>query len=305
MMQSLRRIAKAEEGQALPLALVLLLMGALLVPASVAYMNTSLKARIVAEDKLKELYAADAGIEYALGYLKEAEAEDVPESLPSPVSGKSVTLLPVESVPCAEVPSVAGDYRDLNHGNEGTLSSGSLEINTTIEGLYWDEYHYTITVTNNSEEPMPLANLSCLIPHHFEYQRIMDSDITDDNPEKSWSDEPWGWGTWKLVWNFGGSPVTIPPNETRFLEFNMKYTAVTWHPQPRPYEGPWGPSPDLLSYYTLGQVGTGGDILVITAEAGNTTLEVCAVKWFDEGEGGWQGFFPDLNQFSILSWEYK
>ena len=300
-----KRIARGNEGQALPMALVLLLVGALLVPTSVAYMDTSLKAKIAAEDKLKELYAADAAVEYVLWCLK--EGEEVPGCLPAPVNNKSVTLLPVESVPSEKVHSVAGDYRDLCNGNEGNLSSGALEIGSAIEGPYGLDYYYTITVTNNSEEPMPLANLSCLIPHHFEYGGIMGSDITLNPPEKVWVwDGPWGWGTWKLVWNFGGFPVTIPPNETRFLKFRMVYWAWSWHPPPRPYTGPWGPSPDQLSYYIVGQGETGGNILEITAVVGNTTLKVCAVNWLEEGEvEGWQEFFPDLSQFSILSWEYK
>jgi len=315
MMQSLKRIVKANEGQALVLTLVLLLVGALVIPASLAYMGTSLKAKVVAENKLDELYAVDAGIEYALYRIKEDEA--VPPELPQPVNDLSVTLLPVETVPCDQVPSTSGYYHSYTrkytpsgHGyydeDDGPLS-GALDIGTGIE--YWGSYDYLykITVTNSSEEPVPLTRLVACLPTRFEYRSCSgygcDNNITTVYPQKSYRDN-WYGGIYQLevvTWELA-PPVVIAPGETREQNFWMRFHFVT--PLPCGYYNP--PSPNQLTYYTLGDGGTGGDILVITAEAGNTTLKVCAVKWVDTGEmEEWQTFFPDLKLFSILSWEYE
>jgi len=314
MMQSLKRIVKANEGQALILTLVLLLVGALLVPASLAYMGTSLKAKIVAENKLDELYAADAGIEYALCRIE--EDEEVPTSLPQPVNDLSVTLLPVEAVPCDQVPSTAGYYHSYTrkytpsgHGyyeeDKGTLP-GVLEIGTEIDGWSYD-YLYQITVTNNSEEPMPLTKLVACLPTRFEYRScsgyLCEDNITHEPPPKSYRDN-WYGGIYQLevvTWELA-PPVVIAAGETRKQNFWMWFHFVA--PLPCGYYNP--PSPNQLTYYTLADGGTGGDILVITAEAGNTTLKVCVVKWVDTEESEeWRSMFPDLKIFSILSWEYE
>jgi len=59
----------AQEGQSLPLALIVLAIGALLIPPFLAYISTNLLASRVTEEGMKEQYAADAGVEYALWKL--------------------------------------------------------------------------------------------------------------------------------------------------------------------------------------------------------------------------------------------
>jgi len=312
MLNFLKNIAKANEGQALLLVLIFLLVAALVVPASVAYMGTSLKAKIATENKLDELYAADAGIEYALCHIK--EGEEVPSSLPQTVNGKAVTLLPVEPVPCEEVPSMAGyyhSYREYYVGGkkereikDGTLS-GALEIHVAIQGWSYD-YLYTIEVTNDSEEPVPLTKLVACLPALFVYRSCSgyscDDNITYDYPTiKGGGGAYW---TQKVTWELD-PPVMIAAGETKEQNFWMKYEPVVGGLPPGYPGANAPPSPHVFNYYTLGDCGTDGDILVITAEAGNTTLEVCAVKWLDTEEmEDWRSMFPDLKVFSILSWEY-
>ena len=61
----LSRIRRGESGQALLLALVMLLLGSLLIAPSLSYSATSLKTGKIVEEKMKGIYAADAGIEDA------------------------------------------------------------------------------------------------------------------------------------------------------------------------------------------------------------------------------------------------
>jgi hypothetical protein len=308
-----KKLAKSEKGQGLPMALVMLLVGALLVSTSSAYMTTSLKAKIVAEDKLKELYAADAGVEYTLWCLKEGmELDAIPSSLPSPVSGKPVTLAPVESIPSEVVPSTAGDYyrRYWLYGHPGHWEidegthTGVLSINTTVEYRFGYNYKYVITVTNDTEEVVPLVSLACRLPIRFLYFTCLTypDNITYNYPTIGGYGGPY-W-TQELTWALE-PPVMIAPGETRQQIFDMVYDSII----PPPFGYPPAnapPSTGSLTYYTLGSSSSSGDVLVITAEAGNTTLKVSVVDWFRESEiEGWEAFFPYLSQFSILSWEYK
>ena len=64
-----RRILKEEKGVALPTALVLLVLGALLIVPVLRLTSTGLNANRVVENNTEEFYAADTGIEYALWHL--------------------------------------------------------------------------------------------------------------------------------------------------------------------------------------------------------------------------------------------
>ena len=64
-MITLRRLLRSEKGQALPIVLVLLLLGSLMVVPLLEYLGNGLKAGQVHEDRTAELYAGDAGVEDA------------------------------------------------------------------------------------------------------------------------------------------------------------------------------------------------------------------------------------------------
>ena len=69
-MKLLRRMLQNEAGQALPMALILLLLGGILIIPTLTLATTNLKATQVIDQHTRELYAADAGIEDALWYLQ-------------------------------------------------------------------------------------------------------------------------------------------------------------------------------------------------------------------------------------------
>ena len=62
----IKRIHKTESGQALILALIFLLVGAIMLPPLLGFMTTGLKAGELYEEKMDEVYAADAGVEDAV-----------------------------------------------------------------------------------------------------------------------------------------------------------------------------------------------------------------------------------------------
>lgn len=63
------KLAKNEKGQFLLGALIVMLVGAVIVTATLAYAYTAIKYGQRAEAQVKRFYAADAGVEYGLWYI--------------------------------------------------------------------------------------------------------------------------------------------------------------------------------------------------------------------------------------------
>jgi hypothetical protein len=71
----LKRVISDENGRTLVWALVIMGIGALLIPTFLSHASTNLLATHATEEDLKELYAADSGVEYALLQLKNGVLE--------------------------------------------------------------------------------------------------------------------------------------------------------------------------------------------------------------------------------------
>ena len=71
--QMLSKFIKGQKGQALPIVLVLLVLGGLVIAPTLQHASTSLKGHEVVERKGDELYAADSGIDYALFKMSNGE----------------------------------------------------------------------------------------------------------------------------------------------------------------------------------------------------------------------------------------
>lgn len=86
--QMLSKLIEGQKGQALPIVLVLLVLGGLVIAPTLRYASTSLKGHEVLERKGDELYAADSGIDYALFKLSNGETtiNDYP------LNGKTVSV---------------------------------------------------------------------------------------------------------------------------------------------------------------------------------------------------------------------
>lgn len=90
----MKRLLRDEEAQALPLALIALVVGALLVGSFLSYATTNLIASRVFSRLVTEQYAADAGVEEATWNLLYGNLTTTVLSSP----GDSVTYSPTESV---------------------------------------------------------------------------------------------------------------------------------------------------------------------------------------------------------------
>ena len=93
----LSKLRRDETGQAFILVLILLIVGGLIITPLLGFMSTGLIAGQLNEERMAELYAADAGIEDALWRIKtkaaglpQAEGEDPMEYFIADVNGKDV-----------------------------------------------------------------------------------------------------------------------------------------------------------------------------------------------------------------------
>jgi hypothetical protein len=98
---SLRGLVRDEKGQALILALILLVIGGLIMAPLLAYMSTGIIAGGAYEKKADELYAADAGAEDAVWKIQDGTEVRPPSCITDPtswnysisdVNGKSVAV---------------------------------------------------------------------------------------------------------------------------------------------------------------------------------------------------------------------
>jgi hypothetical protein len=94
MKTGLTGLIRAEKGQALVLAVILLLIGGLIAAPLLAYMGTGLITGEVYEKRTAELYAADAGVEHALWKIKSGNLcpGSLPQSYNVSVNGRSVAV---------------------------------------------------------------------------------------------------------------------------------------------------------------------------------------------------------------------
>jgi len=92
----LKRILRSERGQALPMALILLVLGGFLVVPTLALMTTNLTANRLVDRANLELYSADAGVEeimwhlnYDTGFTLPTDSSEHPVTVPQ-VNGRTI-----------------------------------------------------------------------------------------------------------------------------------------------------------------------------------------------------------------------
>ena len=150
----LKKVISDESGRILVWTLVILGIGALLIPTLLTHASTNLLATRVTEEGLKELYAANAGVEYALYLLANDDCPiEEPFGIPTAVNGKPITVT-VENVGIYyKITSTAGgtvigsDSEYAPGGNldifKGALVSGgeiTLHTDCTVTGtIYYEE----------------------------------------------------------------------------------------------------------------------------------------------------------------------
>ncbi|MGA7677257.1 MAG: pilus assembly PilX N-terminal domain-containing protein [Dehalococcoidia bacterium] len=175
-MKLLKRMMRNQAGQALAMALILLVMGSFLIVALLDLTTINLKATKSVDLHTRELYAADAGVEDALWYLQsEARLKiknppdgQLPLDYPfdNPVNDKAVEVK-VESawllsnypgLPATE--PLVGEFR---YANDHWTTIGALNIDVQ------PRKNYIVDITTNEAASTTLDHIGVWLPQGYKY----------------------------------------------------------------------------------------------------------------------------------------
>jgi hypothetical protein len=169
MKRMLNKLKRGEKGQALIIAMILMLLGSLIIAPMLAYMGSGLKVgKDVHEERMDELYAADAGAEDALWYIHDI---DRLKQLVEHVTGGT---LPDDWTP--------EDYTwPLPAYNLGDINGKGVEV--TVDYIPYDDYdkYFKITSTATSYNDSGTAISSTTIDSYSkipDFTNLLDNAIT-------------------------------------------------------------------------------------------------------------------------------
>ncbi len=146
-MHKIMKLLKGKQsGQALILALALLGVGSLLIAPMLSFMGTGLNAGVIAEDKMDELYDADAGVQDAMWKIN--NSDEVPGLPTTDGDPPLVYSIPILNSEVDEEIDVIIDY--LSPENSGTYRVRSwvgeswVDYETRIDAIIatlWPDYY--------------------------------------------------------------------------------------------------------------------------------------------------------------------
>jgi len=205
-----QQITKGEKGQALPIVLILLVVGGLLVTPSLNYAATSLNAGRIVKQNVRGIYAADAGVEHVLWQIRNGIEPPEEQQLPENVNQMQVAI---------ETDDM-GDYV-LYYGE--LVSTGHHYHYLAVDGeAVWDEeeqaYEYTITVTWQAEQGEPKIHLNEVgvrLPVDFSYQSGSADSFGDNLSREEPEDTLDGAGAYMLNWKLPSNPYVWDPEPIR------------------------------------------------------------------------------------------
>jgi len=200
-------IKQGESGLALPMVLVMMVLGSLVIVPTLNYVTTSLKAGEMVEEKVEGLYAADAGIEDALWRIKNDKPVSFPYSYQlTDVNGMSV------SVVIDEITTISGEEVGSSGGHQDWL--------VVTKSIIYDAgiYSYEMSISNNGTGNVKIEKILIDFPPQLGYvDGSTGGDITADDPEVNGLPDT---GI-TLIWDMSPPYPTIPDTETRVHTFQL------------------------------------------------------------------------------------
>ena len=234
---ALSKPIREEKGQALIFAILLLLLGSLIITPLMGFMSTGLIAGRTIEERVDEVYAADAGIEDALyniitptaPYYAGLQALNVDDTLTLDsivVNGKDVEVV-------IELEEDVETFLDgLLGGGAGVHDDWAASSGSPGDGIYTITIEYTGNSANKQLNGVGawLQGTSYNIRyyeegHEFEGYPVYYGDLIDDYPDSDFEVIPYGGGT-AFIWEWNppaDKPVfgTNPGVFTRSLTFEF------------------------------------------------------------------------------------
>jgi hypothetical protein len=309
------RICNNQRGQALVLVLILLLVAGLIVAPLLQFMGTGIKASITHENKMDELYAADAGIEDAKWQVKSGNIEtdnvtfpnygvykfgpsDIwPYSLSQPVNGITPVNVTIQNVWIPrDIPNIPPSFPDettaLNIIESQKLVVTGTTVGTSIHsdnGTHISQFKMRITYLPDASDLLVVEQIGAWLPPGFSY--FSDSHHMSNLETLSGIYRaipipfiPWA-GNEVRTWTFSSSPkfsqFPTPPLSTGSA---VKTLEITFYYKPDDQSVP-DAKPDIITWIKTSGVADipyawDADIRVfkLTSTAGNTTVETYLAK---------------------------
>ncbi len=254
---TLNKLIRNEKGYALPIVLVLLLIGGIIIGPLLGFMSTGVMAGQVNERMMERLYAADAGIEKALWNIK-YDTSLVPDeggtadfALTLPINDRTVDV----SIFCFKKTVAGGTYKITSVATSaGGSSSTTIEVWVKNLPLFWDN---AVTSTSGIE-----------LQPGTEVNGDVSGNVTGGGTVNGENSPPYGSNEW--------------PFSEDFRPFYWPYVADPANvldPDPTPYNVAPGIFPlatdtiDVKSTPNFGQSYSDGDL---TIESTENTFEVTA-----------------------------
>lgn len=207
MVKFWQQIVKSETGQALPVVLILLVLGGLMIAPSLSYAATSLDIGRNNVRTIHGLYAAEAGVEDTVWCLKNGVPTHT--SLSETINGMSVTMQT----------ELKGDY--VLYAGEWVTGTGHYDWLVVSGEMEWDggagAYKYTITATRLPETSgnIKLAEIGVRLPIGYSYQTssaaLFGENLSIEEPD----DELDVSGAHLLSWVLDPNPTLDAANPTR------------------------------------------------------------------------------------------
>ena len=297
-MKLLKKIIKGESGQALPIVLILLVLGGLLISPVLSYASTTLKVGQMHEQKMAELYAADAGIEDAVHKIltdnawlegweeNHSDCYNLPQINGMPVNITVTKLALVHSI-------LGEDEYKTGQPHSGWIQPGMpYEVNRTEDYV---EYTCHITIVYDGVGKRQLSGIGAFLSPFPGSEDLIDcpydvtpsgvitlDNLTGNSPEV----KPTA-GGWAVVWRWekNQGPMFDTTNNEGSLSFDFKIFDPDW--EPGLYFAFLTTKEQDISYSASGELYK----WVIKAEAGDTMVRSCVVEE------------EQNNKLDILTWE--
>ena len=215
LVKLLKQILDSEKGQALPIVLALLVIGGLVLAPSLRYATDTLNSSRILEEGVKGVYAAEAGVEYAIWYIGKYGSQPDDGALLENINRMPVSFQTLET-----------GYFVLYLGELIENDGGHVDWLTVDGVMEWDEgagaYKYTITITWEADPgtpPIKLLEVGARIPVGYEYQpdsaALFAENLSLNNPEPPYgSSTQDGQDAWLLNWELGSPRPEISEADT-------------------------------------------------------------------------------------------
>ena len=205
MIRFLKRAIGSEKGQALPIVLALLVLGGLTIAPSLNYAATVLNQGRLIDRGINGIYAADAGVEYALWSLTDNTTP--PAQLADIINQMDV------SIQTEDEGAYTVYFGELIQADG---HSDYLDVSGLIEPESGNIYKYTITVTWQPGAGTPTIHLTGVgvrLPEGYSYQDGSASgfagNLSDEEPDEVQDASE----AWMLNWEWGAPYPTVTESD--------------------------------------------------------------------------------------------